>query len=86
MQSACTPGTVDSMSTLQVRGVPEEVRVVLKRRAAEAGMSLSEYVLRELTHLASQPTLEEFIERVQSRGSTEPETSAADVLAAERRR
>ncbi|MBZ5736598.1 FitA-like ribbon-helix-helix domain-containing protein [Nocardioides mangrovi] len=74
------------MSTLQVRGVPEEVRVVLKQRAAAAGMSLSEYVLRELTQLVAQPTLDEFLERIEARGPTSPGIAAADIIAAERRR
>lgn len=74
------------MSTLQVRDVPEDVRRVLKMRAAAAGQSLSEYVLAELSRWARQPTLDELTERVRHRGTVEPETRAADVLRAERDR
>ncbi len=72
------------MSTLQVRDVPEEVRRVLKRRAATAGQSLSEYVLGELRRLTSQPTLEELTVRIRLRGSVAPETPATEILRADR--
>ncbi len=76
------------MSTLQVRDVPEDVRRVLKARAARAGQSLSEYVLAELGRLAERPTIDELSERIASRGRVDIGPSAADVLAdarAERR-
>ena len=47
------------MPTLQVRGVPEDLRRVLKQRAARSGMSLSDYVRQHLLLLAAQPTLDE---------------------------
>ncbi len=72
------------MSTLQVRNLPDDLRNTLKARAAASGQSLSEYVLGELTRLAGQPTLAELSERVALRGSTEPHTSAAEILDAER--
>jgi antitoxin FitA len=72
------------MSTLQIRDVPDDVRQTLKTRAAAAGQSLSEYVLRELSQLARQPTLSELTERIGHRGAAEPRTRAADVLRAER--
>ncbi len=76
--------TMNCMSTLQVREVPEDVRRVLKQRAAAAGQSLSEYVLGELRRLTSQPSIEELSERVRLRGSSEPDTPAAAILRAER--
>jgi antitoxin FitA len=36
------------MPTIQIRGVPEDVHRILRRRAAEAGMSLQEFMLAEL--------------------------------------
>lgn len=74
------------MSTLQVRGVPDDVRRTLKARAAAAGQSLSEYVLAELSALASQPTLDELSARIDARGAVEPDVPAADVLRDERER
>lgn len=71
---------LDCMSTLQVRDVPEEVRRVLKARAATAGQSLSDYVLNELKRVAQRPTFDELAERIDARGRVNPERSAADVL------
>jgi len=78
--------SLGGMTTLQVRGVPEELSRVLKHRAAAAGMSLSEYVLQELKRLARTPTLAEVEDRIRLRGAHEPDVSAADILAAERDR
>lgn len=72
------------MSTLQVRDVPADVRQTLKTRAVAAGLSLSQYVLGELSKLARQPTLDELTERIGHRATTDPRTRAADILRAER--
>ncbi len=57
------------MSTMiQVRNVPDEVHRTLKMRAAAAGMSLSDYVKRDLVQAASAPTIEEIDARVRARG------------------
>lgn len=47
---------------IQVRDVPEKTHAVLKARAAMEGMSLSDYLKRELEKLASQPSLREWLE------------------------
>lgn len=39
---------------VQVRNVPDEVHAVLTRRAAAAGVSLSDYVLRQLELVAAR--------------------------------
>lgn len=58
----------DHMSKLlQVRGVPNRVHGTLRRRAQEAGMSLSSYVLAELDRNAKQPSRGEIIERLARR-------------------
>ena len=54
--------------TLQVRHVPAAVHRTLKVRAAEAGMSLSEYLLKELTTVAMRPTIEDVLGRIERRG------------------
>jgi plasmid stability protein len=51
---------------IQIRNVPDEIHRTLKVRAAEAGMSLSEYLLRELRSLAGRPTFQEVRERIES--------------------
>lgn len=49
---------------LQVRNVPESLHRKLKSRAALEGISLSDYVLRELKRVASYPTREELMARL----------------------
>ncbi len=73
------------MSTLQIRDVPDDIKQVLKVRAAKAGQSLSEYALAELRRSAERPTFEELWERIKQRGGpVEGLTSAAEILRAER--
>jgi len=49
---------------IQIRNVPDDVHLMLKIRAAEAGMTLSDYLLREVRTVADRPTLEEMSERL----------------------
>lgn len=42
--------------TLYIRDVPEEIVRTLKERAHAGGMSVSAYVVAELTRVASRPT------------------------------
>jgi antitoxin FitA len=49
---------------IQIRHVPEDVHARLKARAAKAGMSLSDYLLREITWMASQLTWDEYFDAV----------------------
>jgi plasmid stability protein len=60
---------------IQVRNVPDEVHRTLKARAAAAGMSLSDYIKRDLEEAASRPSLEEIDARVAARGRTGLRTS-----------
>jgi plasmid stability protein len=53
---------------IQVRDVPDDVHRTLKMRAAAAGMSLSDYVKRDLEIAASRPTLDEIDAGVRERG------------------
>jgi plasmid stability protein len=48
---------------LQVRNVPDDLHAELRRRAAEAGMSLSDYVLRELRRVAERSPMAEVFTR-----------------------
>jgi plasmid stability protein len=52
--------------TIQVRDVPEEIHGTLRARAAAADMSLSAYVLRELTR-AERPPVADVFERAAAR-------------------
>lgn len=69
---------------IQVRNVPDGVHRTLKRRAAEAGMSLSDYLLAELEVIAAQPTVEEVVARHRVRERRQVRETAADAVRAER--
>jgi antitoxin FitA len=63
-----TCDTLFSMSKMiQIRNVPDELHRTLKVRAAEAGMTLSDYLLSEIEQIAEKPTLAEMMERLRRR-------------------
>jgi plasmid stability protein len=66
--------------TIRVRNVSNATHRTLEARAAMAGMSLSDYVRRDLEEAAARPSLEEIDARVASRGRSGLRTSS--VLAA----
>lgn len=55
-----------------------------KARAAEAGVSLSEYLLAELVRFAELPTREEMRERLRRKGRSKLTPSAAKMVRKER--
>ena len=61
---------------IQVRNVPDDVHRTLKVRAAAAGMSLSDYIKRDLEDAARQPTFDEIDARVAARGRSGIRTAA----------
>lgn len=69
---------------VQIRNVPDKLHRRLKARAALAGMSISEYLLRELERSLERPTREELLARLQSRQPVEPRESIAAAVLAER--
>lgn len=70
------------MPSITIRAVPKDVRDVLAGRAASAGQSLQEYLLREFIQLARTPTVEEVLERAAARGrALGTRLSAEDILA-----
>jgi plasmid stability protein len=56
---------------IQIRNVPDEVHKALKIRAAKEGMSLSDFLRREVTRVAGTLSVREAIERARSRGPVE---------------
>ena len=71
---------------IQIRNVPDTLHRRLKSLAAVAGMSLSDYLLREVRDVAGRPTMEEMRARLQRRSRVTPSISPADALRAERDR
>jgi antitoxin FitA len=72
---------------IQIRNVPDSLHRRLKSRAALAGMSLSDYLLREIREVAERPTLEEFQAHLRQRRVTkELSPSLAQIVREERDR
>lgn len=69
---------------IQIRNVPEDVHRQVKARAALAGISLSDYLLREIERWVERPTREELLERLRSLPTFEPREPIAEAVAAER--
>ncbi len=71
---------------LQIRNVPDEIHRRLKSRAALAGMSMSDYVLRELDVVLSRPTRDEVFARIAELPPIDLDPPSAEVLREERER
>lgn len=69
---------------IQIRNVPDTVHRTLKARAAQAGMTLSDYLLAELTRVAQRPTIDEILRRIRDRGPVRLRTGSAAAVRAER--
>ena len=65
---------------IQVRDVPEQVHSTLKARAAREGMSLSDFIKKELKRMAEQPSLREWLERTRQRKPIVTKPSAAQIV------
>ena len=65
---------------IQVRNVPEHVHGTLKSRAAREGMSLSDFLKKELEHIAERPTMQEWLERTREAKSIPARKSSAEVI------
>ena len=72
------------MALIQVRNVPDEFHRRLKARAAIEGLSMSDYVLRELRKALDRPTRAEILDRLQAQPVRRLQRSAAEVIRAER--
>ena len=69
---------------IQLRNVPEALHRQLKARAAMAGLSLSDFLIREARKIAEQPTPEEMAERLRQREPYRGKLSPTQVLREER--
>jgi antitoxin FitA len=69
---------------VQIRNVPDGLHRKLKSRAADAGQTLSDFLLAELERLAARPTRDEMLTRVHNRKRVTLKTPAAVVIRAER--
>jgi plasmid stability protein len=66
---------------IQIRNVPPELHTQLKVEAARRGMTLSDYLLRELEQIAGLPTIEEWVAEVRARPRAGPDgESSAETI------
>jgi plasmid stability protein len=73
-----------SVTMVQIRNVPTELHRRLKARSAIEGLSMSEFVLREVRKALDRPTRQEVIERLRAQPVRRMSKSAADVIRTER--
>lgn len=66
--------------TIQIRDVDDEVYAALRRRAAEAGISVPDLLRREVGRLARRLTVEEWLERTRRRRSDIEAGAVIDAL------
>ena len=77
---------VNMPKMIQLRHVPDELHRKLKARAALEGLSLSDYLLKEIEQAASYPTIAELREKLADRTPFVPRIPPAKVIRAERDR
>lgn len=67
---------------IQIRNVPDDLHRELKMRAAAAGMSMSDYIKRELDRRTRKSTIAEIIARreAQGRRSTSSTQEVVDII------
>jgi plasmid stability protein len=71
---------------VQIRNVPDQLHRTLKSRAALAGLSLSDFLLREVRKVAERPSTEELLERLATRREVRPDVAPAAAVREERDR
>lgn len=69
---------------IQIKNVPDSVHRALKARAAQTGMTLSDYLLKEISEVAKRPTLEEILAALEARGPVDVPFDSAAAVRAER--
>ncbi len=71
---------------IQLRHVPDALHRRLKSRAALAGMSLSDYLVREVGKMAERPTLDEIKARLAALPPAQLKNSPTKIVREERDR
>lgn len=70
---------------IQIRNVPVKLHRELKVRAAMEGISMSQFILREIQRALERPSRTEVFRRIAEQGETYLSRPAADVLGEERK-
>ncbi|NKC15134.1 MAG: toxin-antitoxin system HicB family antitoxin [Gammaproteobacteria bacterium] len=73
------------MSTLlQVRNIPEELHRRLKARAALEGLSMAQFVIREIERALQRPTRQMVLEAIERQPATMLDEAPAEAVRQER--
>jgi hypothetical protein len=80
--SSTRSNVVHMSKMIQIRNVPDDLHRELKMRAAAAGMSMSDYIKRELSRKGRKSTIREIRERSKGRsaGSTLTTQKTVDII------
>jgi len=80
--SGARVNVVHMSKMIQIRNVPDDMHRELKMRAAAAGMSLSDYIKRELDRRSRKSTIKEIRARSKGRsaGSTLTTQDIVDII------
>jgi antitoxin FitA len=73
-----------SSTMVQIRNVPADFHRRLKARAAIEGMSMSDYILREVGKSLDRPTRQEVLARLRGPAPRQLRRKVADVIREER--
>ncbi len=65
---------------IQIRDVPDQLHGTLKARAARQGMSLSDFIKKELERTAERPTMREWLEMTRRTRPIPAKRSAAQIM------
>jgi plasmid stability protein len=68
------------MGNIQIKNVPEEIHDELRRRAAEEGISLRDYVLRLIRHDMSRASLHQWRQSLSQLPKTRLDRPAAEYI------
>ena len=67
-------------SMIQIRNVPQVLHRKLKARAASEGISMSQFVLREIEKALARPSRQELLAAIHDLSEPELDEAPADVL------
>lgn len=83
MKSACFH-TNFMPAMIQIRNVPESLHRRLKARSAMEGVSMSQWVLREIEKSLERPSRKEVLEAIRNQPEVTVDPSPAEILREER--
>lgn len=69
---------------IQIRNVPPAVHRKIKARAALEGLSMSDFILREIVRIIERPTLSEVLDRLEAQPRRHLDPSPTEIVRADR--